>query len=256
MRFGVCCSAAEAPLIASAGYDYIELAVAADLRPDDSDADWAPIYRQLEAMPLRPEAFNSFVRTGKIVGPDADLERLTRYVFTALNRAKLVGGEVIVFGSGGARNIPADWPLAEANTQLGRFLTICAEASAKTGVKVVIEPLCRAECNIINLVSEGASLARLYNVWNLADTYHMEAESEPLQAIIDSADCLAHVHTADTGRYAPATGEYDHTAMFKALAAAGYDTRLSIECGWQNHFSEQIGPALSHLKRCYTEAQG
>lgn len=252
MRFGVCAEIGAAKHLAACGYDYIELSVAADLRPECDTAEWSKVRRRINAMKLRPEAFNSFVRSGKIVGPDADSGRLRNYVTTALKRAKQVGGDIIVFGSGGAREIPADYPADLALAQLIEFLNYCGDASEATGVTVVIEPLCRAECNNINLVSEGASLARAIGrpgVRNLADTFHMEAELEPLNAIIDSKDVLAHAHTADTGRYAPGTGSYDHKALFRVLREANYDARLSIECNWANQFLHLAGPALEHLKR-------
>src|SRR5437016_4457639 len=106
MRFGVCAGIEAVALLAEAGYDYVELSVAGDLIPEGDAVAWAEKCRAIEAMPLRPEAFNSFVRSGKIVGPEADRERLRRYVQTALERAAAVGGKVIVFGSGGARHIP------------------------------------------------------------------------------------------------------------------------------------------------------
>ena len=252
MRFGVCAGIETAEALAEAGYDYIELSVAGDLIPDEDGAAWAEKRKLIAAMPLLPEAYNSFVRHGKIVGPNADFARLRRYVGTALTRAAETGGAIVVFGSGGARQIPDGFPQAEADQQMRDFLSLCGEASAQTGVVVVIEPLCRAECNNINLVSEGAGWAReigLVGVRNLADTYHMERENEPLAAIMEGADVLAHVHTADTGRLAPGTGTYDHPALFAALKSANYDARLSIECNWNGKFAEQIGPALEHLKK-------
>ena len=251
MRFGVCAGIESAATLAEAGYDYIELSVAGDLLPDEDGAAWIEKRRAIEVMPLQAEAFNSFARSGKIVGPDADLERLRRYVGTALDRAAQIGGAIIVFGSGGARQIPDGFPQAEANRQMREFLEVCAEASERTGVVVVIEPLCRAECNFINFVCEGAEWAREIGrpgVRNLADTYHMAREAEPLEAIVVGADVLAHVHTADTGRFAPGTGTYDHAALFAALRRANYDARLSIECNWNGKFAEQIRPALEHLK--------
>jgi sugar phosphate isomerase/epimerase len=250
MRFGVCAGVDRVSLLAGAGYDYVELSVAGDLVPDEDDAVWADKRRAIEAAPLRPEAFNSFVRTGKIVGPDADPGRLRRYVRTALARAAQVGGKIIVFGSGGARNVPEGFGRAAAERQIRDFLGYCADASDETGVVVVIEPLNQAESNILTTVAEGAKVARGVNrpgVRNLADTYHMEKDGEPLDAIVESADVLAHVHTADTGRFAPGTGSYDHVALFRALAAAGYDARVSIECQW-NDFEREVGPALRHLK--------
>jgi sugar phosphate isomerase/epimerase len=78
----------------------------------------------------------------------------------------------------------------------------------------------------------------------------MEKDGEPIDAIVKDGDVLGHVHTADTDRYAPGTGVYDHAAMFRALKAAGYDGRVSIECGWKD-FAAEIGPALAHLMRAH-----
>lgn len=251
MRFGVCTEIAHAPVLAQAGYDYIELSVAGDLIPEADEAEWRVRRRAIEAMPLHPEAFNSFVRTARIIGPEADFALLRRYVDTALTRAAQVGGHVIVFGSGGARSIPEGFPPAEAERQLTDFLHLCADASDRTGVIVVIEPLWRAESNFIYRVREGAEWARRIGragVRCLADTFHMEQENEPLSVLRECADVLAHVHTADTGRLAPGTGHYDHHALFQMLLTAGYDRRLSIECHWRN-LPEEAGPALDHLRR-------
>jgi len=251
MRFGVCAEIAAARSLARSGYDYIELSVASDLLPESETAEWAKIRRKINAMPIRPEAFNSFVRTCKIVGPEAQPDRLKRYVLTALKRANQVGGSIIVFGSGGAREIPEDYPHDMARKQLLDFLSYCGDASDRYGVVVVIEPLCKQECNSINLVSDGAKLVRAVNrpgVRNLADTYHMEAECEPVSAIVADRDVLAHVHTADSGRFAPGTGTYDHVALFSAIRNAGYDKRVSIECNWNRQFEALMEPALQHLK--------
>jgi sugar phosphate isomerase/epimerase len=64
---------------------------------------------------------------------------------------------------------------------------------------------------------------------------------------------LAHTHTADTGRFAPGTGTYDHLAFFRALREANYDARLSVECTWRD-FASEIGPALAHLRTAYASA--
>ena len=251
MRYGVCTGADNAGILAAAGYDYIELNASQVLNPNVEDAVWNETRRTLDALPLRPEAFNVFITSAKVTGPEADPAHLRTYVETLLTRAAQVGGKIIVFGSGGARRVPEGFPRPRAEEQILQFLEFCADASDKTGVVVAIEPLNTEESNILNTVAEGAAYARRVDrtgVRNLADTYHMEKDDEPLQAIVDSADVLAHAHTADTGRFAPGTGLYDHVALFRALRAAGYDDRLSIECAWQD-FASQIAPALAHLKQ-------
>jgi sugar phosphate isomerase/epimerase len=257
MRFGVCAGIDRAGLLAAAGYDYIELSVAGDLVPEGSDDDWAAKRAAIDAMPLPVETFNSFVRNGKIVGPDADPERLRRYVSTAAERARQVGGAVIVFGSGGARSVPDGFPREQAADQIVEFLGFCADAYDRTGVVTVIEPLNVGECNILTTVKEGAEYVGRVNragVRNLADTFHMEKDGEPISHIVTYGDTIAHVHTADTGRKAPATGTYDHVALFRALRQAGYDARVSIECGWGD-FAAEIGPALDRLRTAHAEAQ-
>jgi sugar phosphate isomerase/epimerase len=256
MRFGVCCGVSKAPLLHSLGYDYIEPGASSELVPDQDDAVWAEKRRVLEQLPLPCETFNLFLRGFKITGEAADFTAARAYVHTALARAAQVGGRLIVFGSGGARQVPEGFPKERAWEQLTQFLQICAEASEKTGVVVAIEPLNSHECNILNTVTEGAELARKVGhpgVQNLADSYHMERDGEPLDAILASADVLAHVHTADTGRTAPGTNDYDHVSLFRTLRAAGYDRRVSIECTFGEDIETELSKALAHLKHAYQE---
>ncbi len=251
MRFGVCASIHDANSIAEAGYDYIELSVAADLIPEVDDEDWADQRNKITSMRLVPEAFNSFVRTGKIVGPEIDTEWLRRYVDTALRRAAEVGGKVIVLGSGGARNVPDGFPRETAMLQFRDFLGYCAEASDNTGVIVAIEPLRSAETNLIHLVREATELVRHMRrngVQVLADSYHMAAEGEDLGALLSATGHLSHVHVSEASRGAPGTGEYDFAAFFHALAQAGYDGRCSIEANWDGQFRDLLVPALETLR--------
>jgi sugar phosphate isomerase/epimerase len=264
MRFGVCAGLSKAAVVAQIGWDYIELGVAGELVPETQDlAAWAEKKAALLALPLPCETFNLFVPGKlKITGPEVNQAALTNYVHTALARAAEVGGKIIVFGSGGARQLPEDqsWRTEQAHAQLLWFLNQCADAYEKTGVVVAIEPLNRSECNLLNTVAEGAALAREVNrpgVQNLADTYHMERNGdEPLSEILASADCLAHVHTADTGRRAPGTGSYDHTALFAMLKDAGYEAHVSIECNFtEGTLEAELEIALAHLKAAYRSAQ-
>jgi sugar phosphate isomerase/epimerase len=257
MRFGVCAGSDRAAAMAAVGYDYIELGAGGELVPDQDETVWSEKRRVLESLPLPCETFNLFVRGFKVTGPEADPAVQEQYVHTALARAAQVGGKIIVFGSGGARRVPDGYPREQAEAEILRFLGFCADAYEKTGVVVVVEPLNHNECNIINSVAEGSAYVRRINrpgVRNLADSYHMEVDGEPLEAIVRDADVLAHAHTADTGRVAPGQAGYDHVALFRAFHAAGYDARLSLECKW-NDFDAEIGQALAHLKQAYTAAQ-
>lgn len=251
MRFGVCAGMDKAALVAHVGWDYIELGASSALCPEADIAVWEAKRVELLALPLPCETFNLFVpRHLRITGREVDEVALTRYVHTALARAAEVGGRVIVFGSGGARQVPEGFSAEQAEEQLLRFLHVCADAHETTGVVVAIEPLNRQECNVIHTVEEGTRLARLVGrpgVQNLADTYHMERNGESLETILAGADVLVHVHTADTDRKAPGTGHFDHVALFQMLQKATYDARVSIECSF-THLEEELEVALAHLK--------
>lgn len=253
MQFGVCAGPEKADVLARIGYDFIELSLAGDLMQYEAAA-WEAARERLNALPLGIASFNSFVRTGKIVGPEADYGWLDDYVYTALERASDVGGKIVVFGSGQARNVPDGFMPNEASEQLLAFLNLCADASDETGVVVVIEPLQKAESNIINRVSEAALLVRHIarpGVRALGDTFHMEREDEPLSALINAQDILAHIHVADTGLRAPATGTYDYAALFQALQTANYDGRVAIECSWGEDFEGEATRALAVLRAAY-----
>ena len=262
MRIGVCASPEKAKVLADAGADYIEMSVRDVLMPDADAGTWAAKRAEIEALPLPAEAFNLFLPGDlKIVGDNADFERAARYVFVALERAAQVGASVIVFGSGGSRTVPEGYPREIARTEISRFLRICAEASDKTGVIVAIEPLNVTECNIINSVGEGAEYVNacaVPGVRLLADSYHMEKDNEPVSEATKYGALLAHTHTADTGRFAPATGTYDHKAFFAALRAGGYNgrpspaRRVSIESNFRD-FDAEVAPAIAHLRRAAEE---
>ncbi len=254
MRFGCCTTIDNGSILAEAGYDFIELNVVRDLQPETSDEDWAPVRAAIEALPLRPAAFNVLLPADlKITGPEVDPQRVRRYLHTAFRRASMLGGEVIVFGSGRARMIPDGFPREKAWDQLVRFVRWAGHEAQAAGMQLVIEPLNRRECNIINSVAEAQELAAAAShpaVHVLADFYHLMVEDEPLANIIAANGKLAHVHVADTDRRPPGTGSYPYPEFMRALKHFGYDQRISIECRWEDLASE-CQAALEFLRHSW-----
>jgi sugar phosphate isomerase/epimerase len=250
---GCCCSIEDASIAKEAGFDYLECRVVTLLAEEDEQGQMAALDRYRNAaLPVR--AFNVFLPGDlKIVGPSVDRGRVQRYIRRALDRVRDVGGERVVFGSGGARSIPNDFDRAEAVRQLVWFLHQVADVAEETGLVIVIEPLNRRESNIINSVAEAVDLARQVHrapIRVLADFYHMEEEQEPLEHLFRYKDWLAHVHVADTGRGAPGTGQYPYPAFMTRLSQASYQGWLSIECHWDD-FAQQAGPAVQFLRRVW-----
>ncbi len=263
MKIGVCAGPDDARMLAEAGADYIECGVVGTLMPLADDSAWLKMRSALLTSPLPLETFNLFLPGDfRLVGEPSEVTDPTvirRYVFTALRRARDVSGSLIVFGSGGARRVPASFPRDTAADQIRSFLSVCAEASDETGVVIAIEPLNTAECNIINTVSEAVreyvAVLNHPGIRVLADTYHMERENEPITAIATYATFLAHVHTADTNRVPPGQGEYDHATLFDLLRRIGYAGRVSVEARFTN-LAGEIGAVMSHLRAAQKKAAG
>jgi sugar phosphate isomerase/epimerase len=144
--------------------------------------------------------------------------------------------KILVFGSGGARNVPDGFDRTKANRQIEDFARSAADAAAAavSDVTIAIEPLNRGECNILNTLAEAAAIARRIahpNLRVLVDTYHLWLEEEPLQHVADAMDLVAHVHVADKdGRVPPGeSGTSDYRALFRILKSGGYDSRMSVE---------------------------
>ena len=255
MRLGVCAGIDRAADIGEAGYDYIELPLSSTLCPLEPESAILETLRKISALPIPVESYNIFLPANvKVTGPEADIEIQRRYLASAFRRAAQTGAEVVVFGSAGARNLPPGWPRERGERQISDFLSLSSRYAEKYRVKCALEPLQLAESNIINTVSEAYRMVQqISSTWVgvLADLYHIECDGEPMSHIEEAADRLLHVHTADTGRLAPGTGDYPNQALIQTLKKIGYDARISVECQWRD-FLEEL--KLSHRTlRSYVE---
>jgi sugar phosphate isomerase/epimerase len=224
VKLGWCAGLQDAGLIKQAGYDYIELPLAAQ--------DFAAGAR-IES-PLPVGAFNYFFpQDMRIVGDDVDEAKLDRYLGRAAEIMGSVGATAAVMGSAWARNVPDGFDRARAEDQIVRALDQIADHLKDTGVTLAIEPLYRQESNIINSVAEGVAFARRVNrpeIRVLADFFHMDEENEPLETLREHRDWVTHIHLADTGRRNPGTGAYPYDRFFGLLKEIGYAGMMSAEC--------------------------
>lgn len=234
MNIGVCIDPFTALTWPSLPCDYVEANVQALFRPEEPEAGFDELAGQLAAWGGRVLAANCFLPADlKVTGPNVDRERLERYAGTAFRRAARVGVKFIVFGSGGARQVPEGWPLAEGFEQYVRALEMCAPLAAKHGIVLVVEPLNRAECNLVNTVLEGAvAVARVNhpNIRLLVDIFHMLRNGESPDDIVKAGPWIAHAHVAEkAGRTAPGMAGDDFRPFMEALKRAGYAGSMSIE---------------------------
>lgn len=260
MRFGVCASLEHLPPLAAAGYDYVEASVAPTLRPEQPEGEVLPGLRErLGASALVPEAFNVFLPGDlKVVGPGVDAGRQERYLGAAFARVAALGGQIVVFGSGGSRNVPEGFDRAEAERQIVEFLRRAGPLAAAHNVTVVIEPLNRGECNIINSVAEGVQVAQTVNHPNikvLSDLYHVALEGQSFEETRAAGTWLQHVHVAGAeGRRAPNAQDVESLApFFRVLKEMNYGGRVSVEGGWTD-LPSQAAETLDALRRAWGRA--
>lgn len=250
MRYGCCVGPDAIGTLAAAGFDFCELPASA-VQPFDDDAAALPALRALAAMPLRPEAFNLLIPGNlPLLGPSADLAAVRAYLRRAFGRMVALGGAVAVLGSGAARRIPDGMARNLALDGLADVLALAGEEAARAGISLALEHLNRGECNVFNSVAECHAFIGergLQGVNLLADLHHLELEHEPFATVVAAAALLAHVHVADGGRRAPGGGGYDYAGFMRAVRDAGYDARISAECGW-NNLAAEAPAALAFMK--------
>jgi len=258
MKIGACTSVNQAKAAAEAGFDYIEENVQNFLVPEAPDDLFAPFHLAAQNASLPVIAANCFLPASiKCTGPEVDLDRIVRYAGTAFRRAREVGMRFIVFGSGGARQIPEGFDSSEARKQFVDELRRIAPLAEKHDITLVIEPLGRKECNFITTLVEGASIIQESNhphVRLLADFYHMAQNEEDPNEIAIYGQWIHHVHVAEkNGRLAPGSGGEDFGPQLRALKKADYRGSISYECSWKQ-FPDQAASGMKDFREQVRQA--
>lgn len=255
-RFGVCTSIDNIDSAAALGFEFIEFSFS---RLNAlTEEEFREAVKKVEASPIRVEACNGMLPPEmKVTGEDVNEQVIRAYLDKTYARAKLLGVEVVVFGSGGARNAPAGYPHEKAWRDVVSYLHIAEEYCEKYSIDVAIEPLRRKECNIVNYVSEGtmlSSIPGLSHIGVLGDTHHMLSVGEPYAALAYAGSKLKHIHIShsfgpEDGRDYPYEGDgEDHAGLFETLTKMGYSGRVSVEAGC-NDFMADGAKALELMRK-------
>ncbi len=251
MKFGCCISLEQAYIAETIGFDYLELPVR-NLMPEAKERNFNPVLLKISSLKIVPEVFNLFIPPDlKIVGDTVDEIRLDYYIKNALRRASVIGGKIIVFGSGGARQVPENFSREIAWDQLKLFLKKVRQIARHYGIIIAVEPLNSQECNILNSVEEAWKLVKEVGepeIKLMIDLYHLQQGGETFSRTEYLKSDLVHVHVADSDRRYPGSGSYDYNSFFRDLKTLSYEQRISVECHWDN--LEQEAPrALTFLKK-------
>jgi D-psicose/D-tagatose/L-ribulose 3-epimerase len=254
VQVGYCTTLGNLDAAKAAGFDYVELSTSEIAALSDADFEQAAARIRQAGIPV--PATNLFLpATLKVTGPAIDRDRQMAYARKAFTRLARLGTQIVVFGSGGARQVPDGFPKEQAFQQLIEFgRRIAAEAKAR-GITIAIEPLRREETNIINSAAEGLSLVNAIGDANfqlMIDFYHLASEQEDPAVIVRAGSHVRHLHTANPqGRVFPRTWEeYDYAPFFAALRQIGYDKRLSVEASTKD-LQADAPIAIALLRRAF-----
>ena len=140
----------------------------------------------------------------------------------------------------------------EAMDQLVKVTQIFAEAAAKNGQQVCIEPLRTEECNIINTAEDSIKLAKdtgCANVGGHVDYYHLMQNGEKMSKLEGLAKDIVHAHIASPcKRTAPTADDgADYKQFFDYLRKGGYDATVSFE-GKADRTPEALTALCTFLK--------
>ncbi len=130
----------------------------------------------------------------------------------------------------------------------------CVEYAARKGVRLQIEPICKAETGLINSTSEGLrfleDLGNPAHVGLLYDVYHSYLEdggaAGQLKAIELAGGRIFNVHFADSNRGLPGTGDIDFPAVYQAILHTGYQGAFALE--------NQCVPSAEYVLENYARA--
>jgi len=251
MKIGICSTIENINKVEELGYDYIELPVTAVVSL--SEKEFEVTLERVKNSKIKCEAFNIlFPKDVRLVGNNVNNTAVTEYIAIAMKRVSLLGGKIIVFGSGGARRCPENWDPDVAWKQLRDTCIKLGDEAAKYDITIVIEPLNKGESNIVNSVSEGLKFVKDIshpNIKLLADFYHMRIENESMDIIKEAGKYLKHCHIANShGRGFPlAYDEDDYEIFLDALESINYEGNLSIE-GITLQFDIEASLSLKLLK--------
>lgn len=242
-----------APVLAELGYDYIELSLSHLTKLINTDFN--AVKNTLVASGIPCESCNNFFPPEvRLTGHYADLMIILAYAHKAIERAAELGASIIVFGSGLAKNLPFGFPKDRA---WGQLVTLCQELDPIAGsnnITIVLEPLRKSECNIINSVEEALKLmweSNTKNIKILVDYYHMVAENESSDILLEAASNIRHVHLANpVKRSFPKSWNENlsYQMFFENLKKIRYNARISVEA-FSDNFHEDAKVSINFLNQ-------
>lgn len=238
MKYGFCTGFATKPLwmiedemvysIIEAGFDYPEFPVMTYARMDEDS------FSHLKTIASSPVACNLFPGDIPLSDNKRDINVIKDYLDIALKRSKELGIGKIVFGSGKARKYSGNNGYEEGKRNLYETIKDAIIPKAKEwGITILIEPLTRGECNLINTVEDGYRVSEDFNDDSLllmADLFHMKNNGETLSSLEKCFHRIRHIHIAGEDRSLEEIRNDGYiNEGLRLLKSLGYNDTISFE---------------------------
>lgn len=195
----------------------------------------------------------------KVVGPEVDEEAVLSYMEIVFQRAKAAGSQLIIWGSGGSRQVPDGFDRLKAKEQFVGMARQAAVLAKEYDIVLALENLNRSEVNFINTLAEALEIVKEVDRENFrlcADIYHMLKENEKPAVIEQAKGYVVYCELAEReGRAAPGVHGEDFKPFIAALKNIGYEGKIIVECQWDN-LATQGADAYQYLRQQIDEVYG
>ena len=241
-----------AELLRNAGYEGVEVPIH---QPDA--AHHAAMGRRLRDLGLAVSTSTA------LPGPQADFlspdpavrQAAADYLKAVVDSAHALGADRLMGplyqALGAFTGLP---PSDDERRRAADGLRVVADHAAAAGVALMLEPLNRFECHLVNTLEAGAMLAKAIgrpNVKLAYDTFHAQIEEkDPLGAITRYFPVIGHVHISENDRGAPGTGHLPLRETVRRFLDLGYDRWFVVES-----FGTAL-PDLAAATRCWRATFG
>jgi sugar phosphate isomerase/epimerase len=141
---------------------------------------------------------------------------------------------------------------AEVEERVAASLAAMASRAAKSGVRLVLEPVNRYEIDFLNSCDEAMEfLGRpgLESVGLMPDLFHMNIEDASIEGSLSRhAKRIGYVHFADSNRHHPGAGHLDFPSIIGCLRGAGYPGWIGVEILPHPDPDRAARAAIGHLR--------
>jgi sugar phosphate isomerase/epimerase len=243
---------ARAELLSRLGYEGIELG------PEYLSQTTAQILRQLSGTGV---SVSAIVGSIKLLDPDPGI----RAAAVELDKERLELARQL--GAMGVIEVPTFGPCRfdqGTDHRLEDGLLIAglqklAPEVARTGVKILLEPLTRKETHYLNRQGHGARIIEAVGEPGfalLSDFYHMQMEEADVARTLEQSGAhTAYVHMADgEERTEPGSLPFDYRPGFRALKNHGYSGWLTVESGATDSPEAALARAREYVLAQWNEA--